>query len=319
MPRNRIDVHTHYLAGAVEDLFASGFALGGGYRMSAEWTPENAIAYMDRQEIAAQVLSAPWTFTGTAEDPQYAARFSRRLNQEYAELIAKHPDRFGAFASVPADSPELALAEIGYALDELGLDGVMLNSNAQGRYFGQPFHEPVLAELARRRVPVFVHPADPPHSDELAFGRSRSVVEFTFDTARNITNAIYTGVFQRYPDLTLILAHCGGPLPSLGWRIAEHTVMGMGPTDAKIDPEHVSGVLRGLYYETALAGSRNSIQPTLEVTGVDHILFGTDWPAAPEPTVVRNIANLAGNGFTEDEMTAVERGNAARLFPRLAG
>lgn len=95
--------------------------------------------------------------------------------------------------------------------------------------------------------------------------------------------------------------------------------MGRGPEDAEIDPEHVAGVLRGLYYETALAGSRNSLLPTLEVTGSDHILFGTDWPAAPEATVVRNIANLTSfDGFTEQELRGVERENALALFPRFA-
>jgi predicted TIM-barrel fold metal-dependent hydrolase len=95
--------------------------------------------------------------------------------------------------------------------------------------------------------------------------------------------------------------------------------MGRGPHDAGIDPAHVAEVLRELYYETALAGSRNSLLPTLEVTTPDHILFGTDWPAAPETTVVRNISNLTSfDGFTRGELRGVERDNALRLFPRLA-
>lgn len=195
----------------------------------------------------------------------------------------------------------------------------MLTANVLGRYFGDPSLEPVLAELARRGTPVFVHPVDCPHIDALGFGWPSSVVEFPFDTARTITNALYTGVFLRHPGLRLILAHCGGALPTLGRRIGEHTVMGRGPDDADIDPAHVAEVLRGLYYDTALAGSRNSLLPTLEVTTSDHILFGTDWPAAPEPTAVRNIDNLmAFDGFTKDELRGVERDNALALFPRLA-
>jgi predicted TIM-barrel fold metal-dependent hydrolase len=194
---------------------------------------------------------------------------------------------------------------------------VVLTSNAGGHYFGDPFLEPVLTELERRQVPVFVHPVDSPCIGVLGFGRPSSIVEFPFDTARNITNGLYTGFFQRHPRLQLILAHCGGALPTLGWRIGEHTVMGRGPHDADIDPTHVAEVLRGLYYETALAGSRNSLLPTLEVTSAEHILFGTDWPAAPEPTVVRNIANLTNfDGFTGEQLRGVERNNALRLFPR---
>lgn len=320
MAGRRIDVHTHGMGDeAAAEMMAKGFRPTGGYKISVRWTPEAALEYMDRQQIAAQLVSMPISFAGTADDPDFGTRMSRKVNEGHAELIAKHPDRFGAFASLPADSSDAALAELEYALDELHLDGVTLTSNVNGHYFGDPMLEPVLAELDRRQVPVFVHPEDCPHIDVLGFGRPSSIVEFPFDTARNITNALYTGVFQRHPGLRLILAHCGGALPTLGWRIGEHTVMGRGPDDADIDPDHVAQVLRGLYYETALAGSRNSLLPTLEVTTADHILFGTDWPAAPEATVVRNIDNLTGfDGFTQVELQGVERDNALRLFPRFA-
>ena len=320
MSGQRIDVHTHAMpADAMAALAARGFRPRGGYTISVRWTPDAALAYMDRQGIAAQIVSMPMSFAGSADDPEFGTRMSRMINEGNARLIADHPDRFGAFATLPADGPEVALAELSYAMDELGLDGVVLTSNMAGHYFGDPSLEPVLTELARRAVPVFVHPTDCPHIDVLGFGRPSSIVEFPFDTARTITNALYTGVFQRIRGLRLILAHCGGVLPMLGWRIAEHTVMGRGPADADIDPAHVADVLRGLYYDTALAGSRNSLLPTLEVTGADHILFGTDWPAAPEATVEHNIANLTGfDGFTDQELRGVERDNALTLFPRFA-
>jgi predicted TIM-barrel fold metal-dependent hydrolase len=320
MTGRRIDIHTHAMsAGVIAELLARGFKPTGGYTISVQWTPEAALAYMDRQGIAAQVVSMPMAFAGSDDDPEFGTRLCRMINEGNAELVAQHPGRFGAFASLPADGPEQALAELAYALDELRLDGVVLTSNVAGHYFGDVFLEPVLAELERRQVPVFVHPVDSPCIDLLGFGRPSSLIEFPFDTARNITNGLYTGFFQRHSGLQLILAHCGGVLPTLGWRIGEHTVMGRGPNDADIDPRHVAEILRGLYYETALAGSRNSLLPTLEVTTANHILFGTDWPAAPEATVVRNIANLTSfDGFTAEELQGVERDNALRLFPRFA-
>ena len=321
MATGRIDIHTHGMsqeAGA-EVMAHGGFKLTGGYKISVPWTPQAALEYMDRQQIAAQVISMPVSFAGSGNDPEFGVRLCRLINEGHAKLIADHPGRFGAFATLPADGPEQALGELAYALDELHLDGVVLTSNSRGRYFGDPALDPVLAELERRQTPVFVHPEDSPCIDVLGFGRPSSIVEFPFDTARTITNGLYTGLFRRMPRLRLILAHCGGALPALGWRIGEHTVMGRGPEDADIDPAHVAQVLRGLYYETALAGSRNSLLPTLEVTTADHILFGTDWPAAPEPTVVRNIANLTSfDGFTPQELSGVERDNALTLFPRFA-
>jgi len=320
MPGHRIDIHTHAMSADVAaTLAARGFKPTGGYKISVQWTPEAALAYMDRHGIAAQVVSMPMAFVGADADPAFGTRTCRMINDAHADLIAKHPGRFGAFASLPADGPDQALAELAHALDELGLDGVVLTSNVAGHYFGDPFLEPVMAELERRQVPVFVHPVDSTCIDVLGFGRPSSIVEFPFDTARNITTGLYSGFFLRHSRLRLILAHCGGALPTLAWRIGEHTVMGRGPDDADIDPTHVAEVLHGLYYETALAGSGNSLLPTLEVTTADHILFGTDWPAAPESTVVRNIANLTNfDGFTADELRRVERANALRLFPRFA-
>jgi len=91
-----------------------------------------------------------------------------------------------------------------------------------------------------------------------------------------------------------------------------------GRPTRNIDPAHVADRPARLYYDTALAGSRNSLLPTLEVTGADHILFGTDWPAAPEVTVEHNIANLTGfDGFT-DQSCRRRRDNASRCSPRFA-
>ena len=320
MTGRRIDIHTHAMSeGVIAELVARGFKPTGGYTISVQWTPEAALDYMDRHGIAAQVVSMPMAFAGSDDDPEFGTRLCRMINEGNAELIAKHPGRFGAFASLPADGPDEALAELAYALDELGLDGVVLTSNVAGHYFGDPFLEPVLAELERRQVPVFVHPVDSPCIDVLGFGRPCSIVEFPFDTARNITNGLYTGFFQRHPGLRAD----PGPLrrgpadTGLAHRRAHRD--GPRARRRRHRPRPRRQVLRGLYYETALAGSRNSLLPTLEVTTADHILFGTDWPAAPEATVVRNIANLTSfDGFTADELRGVERGNALGLFPRFA-
>jgi 6-methylsalicylate decarboxylase len=314
----RIDVHAHYFGGIVDQWFRSfGHTMTGGYRLG-EWTVDGALGFMAEHGIAAQVLSFPRALGPGSDAPGGPERFARVLNEEYARLIDDHPGRFGAFAAIPLTWPQAALAEIGHGLDILGLDGVVLSSNVGGRYFGDPFFAPVLAELADRQVPVFVHPEEPPHIAELGLGRPSSVIEFPMDTARTVTDAIYRGVFRRHPGLRLILAHCGGALPALGWRIAEHAAMGRGPADADIGPDHVTGVLRGLYYETALAASPHSLGPALCVTDPRHLLFGTDFPAAPGFAIADNLAAwTAFGGLDDGQRAAAERSNALTLFPRL--
>ncbi|WP_406465962.1 amidohydrolase family protein [Streptomyces sp. NBC_00111] len=100
------------------------------------------------------------------------------------------------------------------------------------------------------------------------------------------------------PGLRLILPHCGGALPTLGRRIAEHTVMGRGYYDAGIGPEHVAAALRGLHYDTTPTGSAaHPLLPALQVTDSEHVLFGSDGPAAPEATPERTTGNRGLRGI----------------------
>jgi hypothetical protein len=133
-----------------------------------------------------------------------------------------------------------------------------------------------------------------------------AIVEFAMDTAHTVNKAIYAGVFQRYPGLRLILAHGGGVLPTLGWRVAALVDL-RGAEYAAITAEHVADVLRGVRYDTALAASPNSLRPILELTGHDHILFGTDYPAAPGPAIDRDIENLSRRPACCDALAMTRR------------
>ena len=89
--------------------------------------------------------------------------------------------------------------------------------------------------------------------------------------------------------------------------------------DPKVDRQHIAEVLRQLYYETAIASGPHSLLPVLQCTSPDHILFGTDWPAAPEYAVDEMVEQLvAFDVLSEAEHGGVDRDNAVRLFPRLA-
>jgi hypothetical protein len=92
MTSQRIDIHTHAMPDdAAAEVAARGFKPTGGYKISVRWTPQAALTYMDRQEIAAQVVSMPMAFAGFDDDPDFGTRVSRMINEGRAKLIANHP------------------------------------------------------------------------------------------------------------------------------------------------------------------------------------------------------------------------------------
>ena len=156
----------------------------------------------------------------------------------------------------------------------------MLLSNIAGIYLGDPALEPLLAELDRRGAYVFVHPGFPPH--ELPLEHPVWLYEFPFDTVRALTNLVYTGALERHRDIRFQVAHLGGAAPMLAHRLA--SLADREPELARQSPAGAVEYLRRLYYDTGLADNAPALAATLELTSLDHVVFGTDWPylALPE-------------------------------------
>lgn len=128
------------------------------------WSADKAFEVMDQNGISTSVISisAPGVYFRD-KDPsrEFARGLSRKTNEICAGLIKNHPERSGAFATLPLPDVDAALEELEYALDVLKLDGVFLLSNYDGYYLGDTRFERLFSELNRRKVVVFVHPATP--------------------------------------------------------------------------------------------------------------------------------------------------------------
>ncbi len=273
------------------------------------WTPDFALDFMDRHDIATQMLSLP-----TPLEKEMA----RRINQYGATLVKQHPIRFGLLASLPMDDVEAALSEIAFAFDQLGADGVVMVTNYGGNYLGNSRFEPVFAELNRRSATVFLHPTLPAGYECVACGRPGPVIEFTFDTCRTVTDMLYAGILNRYNKVRFILSHAGGPLPTLAPRLGTIGTLPWVAHPPELTQDAVRTQLARLYFDTAIAGTAASIGPVLELTKPDHIVFGSDFPPASEPVIDQNIAALGAlTCMTEVEKSAINR-NATRLFRRFA-
>ena len=289
-----IDVHAHFVTDEyVAAAVAAGHVLPDGMPRWPTWSAEAHLALMDSQGIGRSMLSvsSPGVHFG---DDAAARVLARRVNEQGAEVARARPDRFGLFAVLPLPDVDASLAETAYALDELHAEGVAVETNAGGRYLGDPLFEPVLAELDRRRAVVFVHPTSPPNWEQVALGRPRPMLEFLFDTTRSISDLLFTGAIERHPGIRLVIPHGGAALALLSARMELFRALLAPGADGTADGPGGVELLRRLWYDTA--GTPFPVQvPTLQATcGVDHLLYGSDYCFTPPPGVEAQLASIDG-------------------------
>jgi predicted TIM-barrel fold metal-dependent hydrolase len=315
-----VDVHAHFLTDhylqAAKD--AGHLHPDGGPAWPA-WSAGQHLELMDQWGIAISMLSisSPGVWFG---DPTAAGTLARHVNDAGAEVRRTHPGRFGHFASLPLPDIDAALKELEYAIDQLGSDGVTTETNIDGVYLGDPRYQPLLAELDRRRTPVFVHPTSPPNYQAVSLGRPRAMLEFIFDTTRTVSDLVFTGCLQRHPNIGWIFTHGGGDLPLLAQRMElfRGVVAGdsaTGVTDPVLPVPEQIGRQR---FDMAGTPFPYQIPALTAAFGSERLLYGSDycWTPAPGTTAQVNSIDAAPQP-DGDTWRALTTRNAQRLFPRL--
>jgi aminocarboxymuconate-semialdehyde decarboxylase len=309
---HRIDVHSHVVPPFWAEQLESYGRDQSGTVVTGWWSPQRAIALMDSQHIATSVLSltAP-SVVGWPDDRR--PDMARRVNEYTADLVTERPDRFGMFATLPLPDVDATLGAIEYAFDTLSADGVTMLSNIRGRYAGEPYLEPVWAELDRRHAVVFLHPAQP--QLPLASGEAAPLIDYPFDTTRAAVQMVLNGVTTRYPNLKVILVHAGGFLPYVAYRVAE---LNRVFDPHSLAPREILDQCRRFHVDTALSSSPAALPTLTAFVPQDRILFGSDNPYAPPEATSLFARHLDEAPFTAEQSAAINRGNALALLPRLA-
>lgn len=309
-----IDVHHHvvppfYLAENRDRIVA-----GGGGRINPaflSWTPELMIAAMDKNGVATAVLSlAPVGFW--YGDREAAARMSRRANEYTADLVRKHPARFGHFAIIPLPDTEASLREIDYACGVLKADGIILLTSYDDKWLGHADYQPVFEELNRRKTVVFVHPITPLCCRTLLPDVFPVILEIPQDTARAVTNLLFTGTLAKFPDIRFIFSHAGGNVPMVVGRMQQYAPKSI----AEKAPNGIEYELKRLHYDIAGTAYRPAIAALTSFVPTTQILFGSDNPFVPLADTAEGMMQL---GFSEDDLRLIRRDNALTLLPRLKG
>lgn len=313
--QRRIDVHHHL----VPPPFLRAFAARGLTKVAGAplpgWSPERSLAVMDATGIASAILSlsAPGVHFG---DDEEAAALARACNEYAAELVALHPRRFGMFATLPMPNASRAAREAAHALDVLKADGIVLLGSSRGVFLGDSSLDELMQALDERRATVFVHPNLHATSESLPLSAPGFFVEFLCDTTRAATNMIFTGTLDRFPNIRFILAHAGGFLPYIAWRLSLGNLL---PEISERAPQGVLAYLGRFYFDTALSPSPFAMAALSRLVDPSHILFGSDFPFAPEPiTAMQTQALDALTELPAATLAGIERAHALALFPRFA-
>jgi len=284
---------------------------------------------MDEFENYVQFLSLPSPPLEAMASPDETPEMARIANDGLAELVARHSDRFLGFtASLPLDHPDAALREFERAVAQLGARGFQIFTNIDGKPLDSPAFQPLFEEAARRDLPVWMHPARAANfPDYLTEDRSQFEIWWTlgwpYETSAAMARLVFSGIFDRLPNLKIITHHMGGMIPYFEGRVG-YGWDKLGSRTSDVDyvallhsmPRRPIDYFRLFYADTALFGARSATRCGLDFFGLDHVLFASDVPFEPAPGLYirETIRCIESLDLTTPQKAQIYEGNALRLL-----
>jgi predicted TIM-barrel fold metal-dependent hydrolase len=279
-----IDVHAHLLPTEfVEALKSEGRLMDEGFPLP-KYDVENHLKWMDEAGVETSVL------TLAAPQPT-SADVVRQTNEAAARIRREHPGRFLFCAALPLPDVSRAIEEVKYALDTLKADGIKLATNVNGQYLGAPELDTLFSVLNERKAVVILHPHRPdPVNRQVMQQTPLAMQEYLSETTRAVSNMISRNVLARYPNVKVVVPHCGAYLPLAVPRMKSLTpVMQANKMVGEIDWD---ANLAALYYDLAGAHSPEVIRMMLTITTPDHLLYGSDYPYVAPQMLTKSLARM---------------------------
>jgi 5-carboxyvanillate decarboxylase len=278
---------------------------------------DERIADMDAAGIDHQILAL--TAPGTnVLDAATARSMATLANDMAAQAVRDHPDRFTALAAAALQDPDAAVAELERAVTRLGMCGLIVNSHVQGSYLDDQRFWPVLEAAERLDVPVYLHPNTP--NDRMVeplfeAGLDGAIFGFGVETGMHLLRIIFSGVFDRFPRLRLVVGHLGEALPFWLPRIdhfhAAQVASGRYPAVKALELRPSDYLRRNVWYTTSGMAWPPGIMFVRDVVGADRVLYAMDYPYQYVPDEVRVQDELPLDTAARHEFF---EGIATRLF-----
>jgi predicted TIM-barrel fold metal-dependent hydrolase len=330
----KIDIFNHVFPRKFFDRYISSGAAGKeiGKRMAnatLAFDLDHRFRVLDEFEDVRQVITLGQPPIEVLAGPDQSAAVAREANDGLAELVSRHPDRFIAFAaSLPLNDVDASLREMARAIDLLGAKGVMIYTNVAGKPLDAPEFQSLFDEAARRDVPVWLHPArgasmpDYQAEDTSAY-EIWWALGWPYETGAAMARLVFSGTFDRHPDLKIITHHLGGIVPYLEGRVG----YGWDQLGARTSEVDYRALLRSMtrrpvdyfrrfHADTAMFGARAATRCGLDFFGADRVLFASDMPFDPTPGLYmrETIRVIESLDLGAEDKDRIYFGNAERLL-----
>jgi aminocarboxymuconate-semialdehyde decarboxylase len=266
---------------------------------------------MDDMGIDMEILSINPYWYG--KDRDTAAKIVKLNNDHLAAICTAHPDRFGAFACITLQYPDLAVQQLEAAMKS-GLRGAAIGASVLGDNFSQPKYHPVWAKAQELGAVLFIHPVSPPELAKRFAGNGwlSNIVGNPLDTTLALQHLIFEGTLDLFPDLKILAAHGGGYLGSYAPR-SDHGCF-VSPQNCNpgiVLKKQPTEYLNQLHFD-ALVFTPEALRHLAAQVGASQIVLGTDFPIPWELHPVDHI--FATTTLSDDEKAGILGDNARRLF-----
>jgi len=313
------DVHAHYIPKQFSDFMGDRFgpAISVPKPTGIARHPvsdsaadiQGRLELMDAAGVEKQILSPhrqPYL-----PDEAECVQALHLLNDSYAELAHRHPDRIAAYVMLPLPHIDASLREMDRGFSQLGCVGVNVNISCLGRSIAEAEFEPVFAELNCRGAILFVHPSVTgvcsPVINDWGF---RASIGNSVEDAMFVAHMIAKRIPYRYPNIRFIVPHLGGPIPMLLNRLDTQGIRDLGGL-----PELPSVTARKFWYDTVCYGSKAALTCACEAFGADKLVTGSDYPVLQDWEEYRETFAYIGEiGLSGDAANRILHHNAQELF-----
>jgi gamma-resorcylate decarboxylase len=277
---------------------------------------------MDWAGIEFTILSLTSPGVQSVIDRKKAAELAQSSNEYASSIVKKHPDRFSAFAAVALQDPKAAADELERSISEHGFKGALINgysnvgSDESVLYLDDEPADEFWEKVAKLGVPVYLHPREPLPSQTRSVKGYPELVgsawAFTYETASHAIRLMLSGLFDRYPDIQIILGHLGEGLPyilpRLQHRLDEQRDGARG-SKAKHRPSYYFA--NNFWLTTSGHYHTRPFLEAVEQIGEDRVLFSVDYPYEQMPSAAQWFDEAQ---FSNDLKLKVGRENANKLL-----